>query len=93
MKTMVEELFFENEQHLTNRFNFEELGQQLDFLANCSGEFSVQPSTNIQNTAAKLHDHLIKKGWIDNRQENTLIYTQSRNLIREYLSYCEKFSS
>lgn len=88
MNTVIEELFFENHEYLSKAFDFEKLGDQLDFLGNCPDEFTIKPSVEVQRLSQQLHSHLISKGWIDGRMEGTLIYTQSKNVVEEYLRQC-----
>lgn len=90
MKSTIETRFFENEASLKQKYSFEKLGNQLHFLSYCSESFTVKPTSNIQRISKLMFSKLTNQTNMGESLKSTLLYTQSRAVIEDYLSLIQK---
>jgi hypothetical protein len=90
MKSRIETRFFENEISLQQKYSFEKLGTQLHFLSYCSEDFKVTPPPYIQKIAKLMFNKLTNQTNMGESLKSTLLYTQSRAVIDDYISLVQE---
>ena len=85
--TKIEQHFYQNVTFLVSTFDFERLGDQLYYIAECSDSFHKPIPQQLRNKASILYKHLTKNGYFNKNIKRSIIYIQSINLINIIYDY------